>query len=112
MRVPLQITFRGMDSSAALEAHVRRCAARLDRYFPRLTSCHVVVELSHRRHLQGKQYRVSIDMIVPRGELATTHAPARDRNFEDAHAAVDDAFDDAARRLEDWANRRIDRRHQ
>jgi ribosomal subunit interface protein len=105
VQVPLQITFRGMPHSAALEAHVRRRAGKLDRYFDRVTSCHVVVELAHRHHRHGRQYRVSIDVSVPRGELATTHAPAADRNFEDAHAAVDDAFDDATRRLENWAER-------
>jgi ribosomal subunit interface protein len=105
VQVPLQITFRGMPHSDALEAHVRRRAGKLDRYFDRITSCHVVLELAHRHHRHGKQYRVSIDVAVPRGELATTHAPADDRNFEDAHAAIDDAFDDASRRIENWAER-------
>jgi ribosomal subunit interface protein len=103
--VPLHITFRGMSHSAALEAHVRRRADKLDRYFDRITACHVVVELAHRHHRQGKRYRVSIDMVVPRCELAVAHAPSDERNFEDAHAAVDGAFDDAVRRLEDWAER-------
>ena len=68
--VPLHITFRGMSHSAALEAHVRRRADKLDRYFDRITACRVVVELAHRHHRQGQRYRVSIDMVVPRGELA------------------------------------------
>ncbi len=105
MQVPLQITFRGIAHSPALEAHVRRRADKLDRYFDRITSCRVVLELAHRHHRHGRQYRVSIDVSVPRGELATTRAPTADRHFEDAHAAVDDAFDDAVRRLEDWAER-------
>jgi ribosomal subunit interface protein len=103
--VPLHITFRGMSHSAALEAHVRRRAGKLDRYYDRITACHVVVELAHRHHRQGKRYRVSIDMAVPRGELAVAHTASDDRNFEDAHAAVDEAFDDATRRLEDYAQR-------
>jgi ribosomal subunit interface protein len=108
VQVPLQITFRGMPHSDSLEAHVRRRAGKLDRYYGRITSCKVVVELAHRHHQHAKQYRVSIDVSLPRGELATTHAPADDPRFEDAHAAVDDAFDDANRRLEDWAERMRD----
>jgi ribosomal subunit interface protein len=97
-----------MPHSPALEAHVRRRAGKLDRYFGRITSCKIVVELAHRHRHHGKQYRVSIDVSVPRGELATSHAPANDRHLEDAHAAVDEAFDDTNRRLEDWAERMRD----
>jgi ribosomal subunit interface protein len=103
--VPLHVTFRGLSPSTALETHVRRRAAKLDRFFARITACRVVVELAHRHRRHGKQYRVSIDMAVPRSELAVGRAPAEDRDFEDAHAAVDDAFDDAERRLEDWSRR-------
>ncbi|HEX8792836.1 MAG TPA: HPF/RaiA family ribosome-associated protein [Polyangiaceae bacterium] len=106
MRLPLQITFRALPHSDSLEAHVRRRAAKLDRYFGRLISCRVVLEAAHRRHRHGKRYRVSIDLGLPRGEIAVSHAPGDDRNVEDAHAIVDEAFDEVARRLEDWARRR------
>jgi ribosome-associated translation inhibitor RaiA len=105
VQLPLQITFRGMPPSESLEAHVRRRAQKLDRLYPRLTSCRVVVEVSHRHHRQGKRYRVSIDMTVPRAELAVSHAPQDERSLEDAHAAVDRAFDEAERELEEWARR-------
>ncbi len=106
MKLPLQITFRAMPHSDSLETHVRRRAAKLERIFERLISCRVVVEAAHRRHRHGKRYRVSIDMGLPRGEIAVSHAPGDDRNVEDAHAIVDEAFDEAARRLEDWVRRK------
>lgn len=106
MNLPLQITFRAMPHSDSVEAHVRRRAAKLDRIFARLISCRVVVEAAHRRHRHGKRYRVSIDLGVPSGEVAVSHASGDDRNVEDAHAIVDEAFDEAERRLEDWATRR------
>lgn len=106
MKLPLQITFRAMPHSDSLETHVRRRATKLDRIFPRLMSCRVVLEAAHRRHRHGKRYRVSIDLGLPRGEVAVSHAPGDDRNVEDAHAIVDEAFDEAERRLEDWAHRR------
>lgn len=106
MRLPLQITFRAMPHSDSLETHVRRRAAKLERIFERLISCRVVLEAAHRRHRHGKRYRVSIDLGLPRGEIAVSHAPGDDRNVEDAHAIVDEAFDEASRRLEDWVRRR------
>ncbi len=106
MRLPLQITFRAMPHSDSLERHVRRRAAKLDRIFDRLISCRVVLEAAHRRHRHGKRYRVSIDLGLPRGEIAVSHAPGDDRNVEDAHAMVDEAFDEASRRLEEWVRRR------
>jgi ribosomal subunit interface protein len=105
VQLPLQITFRGMPHSDSLDTHVRRRSDKLDRLFNRITSCHVVVEVSHRHHRQGKRYRVSINMMLPRGELAVSHAPQDERNLEDAHATVDQAFDEAERQLEDWSRR-------
>jgi ribosome-associated translation inhibitor RaiA len=106
MKLPLQITFRAMPHSDSLEAHVRRRVAKLDRIFDRMMSCRVVLEAAHRRHRHGKRYRVSIDLGLPRGEIAVTHAPGDDRNVEDAHAIVDEAFDEAGRMLEEWVHRR------
>ncbi len=102
---PLQITFRGMPHSDSLETHVRRRAAKLDRFFPRVTSCRVVVDADARHSRHGSRYRVTIDICVPRAELAVARNAADDRTREDAHAAVDDAFGDAERRLEEWARR-------
>jgi ribosome-associated translation inhibitor RaiA len=97
MEIPLQITFRAMPHSDSLETHVRRRAAKLDRICQRLMSCRVVLEAAHRRHRHGKRYRVCIDLGLPRGEIAVSHAPGDDRNVEDAHAIVDEAFDEAVR---------------
>jgi|HubBroStandDraft_6_1064221.scaffolds.fasta_scaffold1155302_1 ribosomal subunit interface protein len=105
MLLPLQCTFRGMSHSDALEAHVRRRAAKLDRFFGRIGHCHVVIEVSH-RHRQGNRFRVSIDMTVThRHELAIARAPTQNEFLEDAHAAVERAFDEAERRLDDWEQR-------
>jgi ribosome-associated translation inhibitor RaiA len=105
MEIPLQITFRAMPHSESLETQVRRRAAKLERIFQRLMSCRVVLEAAHRRRRHGKRYRVSIDLGLPRGEIAVSHAPGDDRNVEDAHAIVDEAFDEAFRRLEEWVRR-------
>lgn len=100
MRLPLQVTFRNIPSSEAIEAHINEKATKLDRFYDRIMSCRVVVESTQRRQHQGKLYGVRIDMTVPRKELAVT----REEN-EDIYVAIRDAFDTASRRLEEHARR-------
>jgi ribosomal subunit interface protein len=101
MESPVQLTFRDMPPSPALAAHVERRAAKLDTYFNRIVKCHVVVEAPNRHSKQGKRYHVRIDLHVPGKELVVSKNP--DASKEDAHAAVDDAFGDAERVLEEHA---------
>jgi ribosome-associated translation inhibitor RaiA len=101
MRLPLQITFRHMDPSPALEARIRRKAAELDPFFGRITSCRVVVECRHRHGQQGKLFEVRVDLTMPGSQLVAGRHHAFDPAHEDAHAAVRDAFDAARRQVED-----------
>lgn len=106
MRLPLQVTFRGMEHSDALEAKIRERAEGLDRFFERIMGCRVVVELHHKHHQQGNLYHVRIDLTVPGDELVVSREPDEHLMHEDAHVAVRDAFDAARRELEDYARRR------
>jgi len=100
MRLPLQVTFRNIPSSEAIEMHIKEKAAKLDRFYDRIMSCRVVVDSTQRRQRQGKLFGVRIDITVPRKELAVT----REEN-EDVYIAVRDAFDAASRRLEEHGRR-------
>ncbi len=100
MRIPLQITFRNIPKSEAIEANINEKAAKLDRFYDRIMSCRVAVEESQRRHHQGKLYSVRIDITVPGKELAVS----RQEN-EDVYVSVRDAFDVAVRLLEEHAGR-------
>jgi ribosome-associated translation inhibitor RaiA len=44
MQLPVQITYRGMKSSAALDDAVRDKAAKLEQFHPRIASCRVTIE--------------------------------------------------------------------
>jgi ribosome-associated translation inhibitor RaiA len=102
MPLPLQITFRHMDPSPALEARIRHRAAELEQFFARITSCRVVVESRHRHRHQGNLFEVHIDLSVPGSQLVAGRNHAFDHSHEDAHVAVRDAFDAARRQLEDY----------
>ncbi len=106
MRLPLQITFRHMDPSPALEARIRRRAEELDQFFDRITACRVVVECAHRRQQHGKMFEVRVDLTVPGNEIVVGRDPGANHAHEDAHVAVRDAFDAARRLLEDYVRRR------
>jgi ribosomal subunit interface protein len=101
MESPVQVTFRDMAPSPAVAAHVERRAAKLDTFFNRIVKCHVVVEAPHRHSQHGKRFHVRIDLHVPGKELVVSKNP--DDSKEDLHVAVDDAFGDAERVLENHA---------
>ncbi|HMK67901.1 MAG TPA: HPF/RaiA family ribosome-associated protein [Stellaceae bacterium] len=106
MQLPLQITFRNLDASEAVEAKIRDRAEELEQLFDRITGCRVAVEAVNRRNRKGKIYKVRVDLTVPGAELVVNHAPSEDHTHEDIYVAVRDAFDAARRRLEDYVRRR------
>lgn len=110
MKLPLQITFRHMDHSNALEANIREHAAELDQYCDRIMHCDVVVEEAHRRHLQGNLFHVRIAITVPDRELVVSREPHQHQAHEDVYVAVRDAFNAAKRQLEDYTRQRTPQR--
>jgi len=98
MDIPLQISLHGIAHSDALNNAIRKKAGKLERFYSHIVSCRVVLELAARHQRKGREYRAHIDLKVPGGEIAVTHA--RD---EDVQVALRDAFDAARRRLEDYA---------
>lgn len=107
--LPVEVTFRNVDPSPAIETLVRQKVAKLHQLAARLTSCRVVVALPNRRHQQGKIFAVSIELELPAGNLWINRTPPMDHRHEDIRVAVQDAFDAAKRRLQD-AVRKTDRR--
>lgn len=105
MQVPVQITFRGMDSSPALETRIREHVAKLESFHDRITGCDVVVELPHQHHRHGKQWHVRIDLRVPGHEIVVSRDPGKDEDHEDVYVAVRDAFLAARRQLDEYVDK-------
>jgi len=105
MEMPLQITFRNMEPSAAVEDRVRERMKRLEQYYDRIMSCRVVVESPHRRHHQGKVFHVRIDLTLPQGELVVNREPEENHAHEDVFVAVRDAFDAMQRQVQDYVRK-------
>jgi ribosomal subunit interface protein len=105
MKTPVQITFRGIEASPAIDDYIRRRTAKLETFSNRMTRCHVTVEAPHHRHKHGAPYRVRIEMSAPGADLVVGDRSAAETAHQDLYAAVDDAFDDASRVLRDHVQR-------
>ena len=97
MDLPLQITWRGIAHSEALDAAIRDKAAKLQQFYERIIRCKVVVELAGRHKQRGKHFVVRVELKLPGGDIAVN----RDHD-EDIHVALRDAFDAARRKLQDF----------
>jgi ribosome-associated translation inhibitor RaiA len=96
MRIPTEITFHGIDHSAAVESAVERWVSRIEHMYDRITTCRVNITQPHKRHRHGSEFNVSIVLEVPGNEIAATHI-----RHEDVYVAVADAFRAARRQLSD-----------
>jgi cold shock CspA family protein/ribosome-associated translation inhibitor RaiA len=103
MPFPLQVTFKDMDPSPALEARIREKADWLERFKQGILRCHVTVTAPHRHHRQGRLYSVHVEIVAPDGDMVATRGRPQDHAHEDAFVAVRDAFDAVRRQLEDHA---------
>jgi len=101
MQVPLQITFRNLGSSPAIEENIRAKMAHLERFSDRITACHVVIEGRNHRHRQGTLYNCAIHLDLPGRNISVGHVGPKDHAHEDVYVAIRDAFNAAARSLED-----------
>jgi cold shock CspA family protein/ribosome-associated translation inhibitor RaiA len=123
MILPIQITFRNMESSATVERWIRRESLKLDEFYDRIMGCRVMVEIPSRHRRWGNLYHVRIDLTVPGGELVvkrepSIHAPLQQTQraklakhlevktpHKELRQAIDDAFKAMGRRLQDYARR-------
>ncbi|WP_126454686.1 HPF/RaiA family ribosome-associated protein [Sulfuriflexus mobilis] len=102
MKIPLQITFRNMEPSDAVEAKIREKAAGLEQYAKDIMSCRVIVEAPHKHHHKGNIYAVIIDVTLPGNEVVVDRNPGQDHAHEDVYVAIRDAFNAVRRQLEDY----------
>lgn len=105
MEKPLQITFKNLDHSDAIEANVREKAEKLQRFADDMMSCHVTVEAPHKHHHKGNIFHVSIDITLPGAEIVANRRPDEHQAHEDVYVAIRDAFDNATRQLEDYVRK-------
>jgi len=107
MQVPLQIAFEGIPHSDFIETQVRAEAAKLERFFDRVTSCRVVIAKPQHRHHKGDVYHLRLYIVVPGApDVVINREPAATGAHEDVHVTIHDAFKAARRQLQDVVRKR------
>ena len=100
MKLPIQITFRDITRSEAVETAILERAERLDRFSEHIMSCRVTVGMIQKHKHQGKLFNIRVDLTVPGTEIVVNRDKA-----EDVYVAIRDAFDAAKRKLEEHTQR-------
>lgn len=107
MKVPLEITFRGVEKTDGLEELIREKAASLERVCESITSCRVAVESPQQHQRAGRPYRVRISLNVPPGhEFAVRRESSAGNIHDELPAVIRSAFDAARRKLKTITEKR------
>ena len=102
METEPQIVFENMESSEALRQRVLDELEGLERFFGRITSARVSMNIPPREHRKGYLYRANIHLVLPGGrEVAVSNNPHSGRAEDDMYAAIEGAFAVARRQLQD-----------
>ena len=117
MLAPPKYSFRDVERSAVLEERVRELVQRLQRCHERIDHCHLTV--ARRRALYGgvatpgatapgdsQPFEVQIDLSVPGAEIHAHSASGRISDPADVFIALNAAFDDARRQLQELQRER------
>ncbi|MDH5632088.1 MAG: HPF/RaiA family ribosome-associated protein [Gammaproteobacteria bacterium] len=105
MAQALQITFRNLDHSDAIENAIREKVSKLVAYYGDIISCHAVIESPHKHQHKGRHYHIKVSLSVPGKDIIVKRAPEQRSAHEDIYVAIRDAFDAAARQLKSYAER-------
>ena len=104
MQVPVQVTFRDMPVSDAVEAACWDEAAKLEQCFDRIASCRIVLaEFAE----TGHGFEIRIVLNVPGRELAIIRKPHDHQAGEDIYEAIREAFEITRRQLEEYVHHRV-----
>jgi ribosome-associated translation inhibitor RaiA len=100
MQLPLQIVFHQLDRWPGAEAVLRERAQRLERFYPDIMSCRVVVEETQKHQQLGRPVAVQVEVRVPGHDLTVNRQ--HDTDFK---VAAREAFEAMTRQLEDLGRR-------
>ena len=101
MQSSINITFRQLAHSGAVEDRARKLASRLQRFNERIQQCRMTIERSGSPGDGAAPYLVKIDLTVPGAHI---HADSRQIDgigHKDVFLALRDAFNNAKRQLQD-----------
>jgi ribosome-associated translation inhibitor RaiA/cold shock CspA family protein len=112
MQVPVEIAFRNIQPSDAVEADIRDHVQRLERIYGRMTTCRVRVDQRNQNANETIPPVVHIEISVPGyKDIVVAHEPDHlQRKFQapDLRNAINEAFRIAERRLTKYKDKLTD----
>jgi cold shock CspA family protein/ribosome-associated translation inhibitor RaiA len=100
MQVPLQMSFRRVRKSTAIEDLIRDQAAKLERVCDHIVGCRIAVEKPQKHQKSGNPFRVRIDVTVPpEHELVVTREASEGDLHEQLPTVLRNAFGAMRRQL-------------
>ncbi|MDF1562877.1 MAG: HPF/RaiA family ribosome-associated protein [Deltaproteobacteria bacterium] len=108
MKLPLQVTFRDIPASPAVERIIEKKVDKIDSLYEGVMGCRVVIEAPHRQHQKGNLYSCHIDLSVAGEKIVVDQKGDGDKSHEDVYNAVNDAFRAAERQLKSLLAKRRD----
>ena len=104
MQIPLEIAFRNVRKTRALEALIEKETAKLEKIHHHISRCRLVVERPHRLRNSGNPYRIRIDIRAPAGnEIVISSEPSNGHIDESLYTLLRRTFDSAQRQLKKMA---------
>lgn len=105
MDVPVEIAFRHLESSEAVEQRIHEHIEKLKQVFDRLVSCRVTVELVS-GHRKGRKFSVTVEANVPGKAHFVGHSSTDEAHLhDDVYLAMRDAFAAVRRQLQEYARK-------
>ena len=95
MKLPVQISFHGIDRSEALEALINKEVEGLHKFDADLISCRVAVESEGRHQNQGRERSFRFCLTAP------VHGFVMNTKNEDAHRGVREVLASLTREVKD-----------
>lgn len=109
MKVPLEITYRGVEKTDAVEALIHEKVAKLEQVCDHISSCHIAIEKIHDRPSAGSPYRVRLDITVPPGHELVSENNSEGNQYDSLDVVIRDAFKAARRQLKKLNERQHDK---
>jgi ribosomal subunit interface protein len=93
MKPVVDVIYRDLDTSAALNEVISKKLEKLTRFNDQILHSRVILDTPHNHKHKGKQFRASIELDLKGHPIAVT------RDDESIHVAVREAFMSAERKL-------------
>ena len=106
MTMASNVTYRDLDTSAALNAIIRKRLNKLERYCSDIKHSRVVLDSPHNHKHKGKEFRATVEIDIKGNPINIC------QNDPSIHIAVRDAFDVAERKLKSRVKQLQSRRNR